>query len=193
MLEFFDGGRRWTCGQMQDHDGNRCLVGALQYARNVSRARADGTAELLYSLVPAHQRRFGARPRSLLLLRLLMYFNDMCKDYEDVRRLMVRARETAQAARDCEDKQWPPIEPIDPDVAARDDSRSQEAKARKRRLLAEIELEKVARAAAGDLRSTYILCPQPPSNYRVSKVITSAGDTPKNQSNRERVLETLEG
>ena len=55
------------------------------------------------------------------------------------------------------------------------------AEARKRRLLAEIELEQVARAAAGDTRSTYILCPEPPSNYRMSKVFPPAGDTPKNQ------------
>jgi RimJ/RimL family protein N-acetyltransferase len=94
MLEFFDGGRRWTRGRMEDDHGNRCLVGALEYARSVSRARAEGTAELLYNLVPAHQRRsYGhASPRSLFLLRLLMYFNDTCKDYQDVHRVMVRAR-----------------------------------------------------------------------------------------------------
>jgi hypothetical protein len=72
-------------------------------------------------------------------------------------------------------------------------SRAQEAKARKRRLLADIERERVARVAAGDFRLTYILCPEPPSNYHVRKVFAAADDAPKNQSNRERVLETLEG
>jgi hypothetical protein len=47
---------------------------------------------------------------------------------------------------------------------------------RKRRLLAEIELENLARAARGDFRLTYILCPEPPSNYRVEKVFASADD-----------------
>jgi hypothetical protein len=35
---------------------------------------------------------------------------------------------------------------------------------RKRQLLAEIELERLARAARGDTRLTYILCPDLPSN-----------------------------
>ena len=36
MLEFFDGGKRWMRGQLQDGQGNRCLVGALQYARSIA-------------------------------------------------------------------------------------------------------------------------------------------------------------
>lgn len=99
MLEFFDGGKRWMRGQLQDGQGNRCLVGALQYARSDSRVRGDGTAELLHSLIPAHQRqRFAhATPRSLFLL---MVFNDTCKDYRAVRRLIVRARRIALAELD---------------------------------------------------------------------------------------------
>jgi hypothetical protein len=44
----------------------------------------------------------------------------------------------------------------------------------------EIELDRVA----GDTRLTYILCPELPSNYRVSKVFAPTEDTPKNQSVR---------
>jgi hypothetical protein len=52
------------------------------------------------------------------------------------------------------------------------------AEARKRQLLAEIEIERVARAATGNTRSTDILGPQPPSNFRANQVIPPAGDNP---------------
>jgi hypothetical protein len=103
--------------------------------------------------------------------------------------------EMAHAELDAKEDRRPRSEPIHPDrsVTACCESHAQQAEANKRRLPAEIELEKVARAAAGDFRLTYILCPEPPSNYQVCKVIPPAGDTPKNRSNREQVLETLEG
>jgi hypothetical protein len=101
MLEFFDGGRHWTRGHMRASDGNRCLVGALQHVRAELRIQKDGTAELLHSLVTDHQRRAvfcrQSMPRSLRILHRLMYFNDRCQSYQDVRELIVRARERAQA------------------------------------------------------------------------------------------------
>jgi hypothetical protein len=100
MLEFFDGGQRWTRGNMQASNGDRCLAGALQHIRAELRIRGDGTAELFYSLLPAHYPRvfYGqSTPRSLWLLRGLMHFNDRCQSYQDVRRLIVRARRLALA------------------------------------------------------------------------------------------------
>jgi hypothetical protein len=47
---------------------------------------------------------------------------------------------------------------------------------RKRQLLGEIELERLARAARGDTCLTYILCADLPSNYRVTKVMMSPDD-----------------
>jgi hypothetical protein len=135
----------------------------------------------------------------------VMQVNDACRSHEEFCDVLSLARELA--ARDIGKERSLPrklpwhaptiteAEPLavmaEPDCAEL--AREQEGEANKRRLLAEIELERIVRAAAGDTRLTYILCPAAPSNYHVRKVFAEDGDTAQNQSNRARVLETLEG
>jgi hypothetical protein len=69
----------------------------------------------------------------------------------------------------------------------------QAATARKRRLLAELEQERLARIAVGDTRETYILCPERPSNWWVSKVSAAPGDPAKTAHNPENLRELVEG
>jgi hypothetical protein len=44
--------------------------------------------------------------------------------------------------------------------------------------LAEVDRERAARAAAGDTRPTYILCPRPPAELALSEI----GDPPLRQA-----------
>jgi hypothetical protein len=51
-------------------------------------------------------------------------------------------------------------------------------KEQKRQVLAEIELENVARAARGDFRATYILCPEQPSHWQIEKMVEAPAVAP---------------
>jgi hypothetical protein len=112
MLEFFDGGKRWARGDWVTYPArNRCLVGALKYVRFELGIRDDNTAELLESALPQHHR--------YLLYRLLnphddfqpsydfqrqhrlMWLNDHCRRYQQVRAVIVRARKAAEAELDA--------------------------------------------------------------------------------------------
>ena len=49
MLEFFDGGRRWTRGMVLDASGqHRCLIGALEHIRGEFQFGGDGTLDFLH-------------------------------------------------------------------------------------------------------------------------------------------------
>lgn len=104
MLKFFDGGRRWTRGDMEDKEGNRCLVGALHKACRTVRCSPIGAASLLCNQLSPYQRlRFGPNlALSFCADGLLMHFNDTRMDYGEVRWLIERARKVAQAEVDHE-------------------------------------------------------------------------------------------
>jgi hypothetical protein len=204
LLAFFADGARWIRGRMEDQQGNRCLMGGLQYVQQHHRIDRRSRDEAERSLVRALPRKRGSGIS-------LIAFNDSRIDFAEVRALILKAREltglpdTGTERRPQRQRQRPQPQsrqwhaptitegnPLtEPECASL--AKLYAAETIKRRLQAEIELERVARAAKGDFRSTFILCPEPPSNYRMTKVIPPAGDTPKNQSNRGRVFETREG
>jgi hypothetical protein len=104
MLEFFDGGRRWTRGKLWSAGGQqRCLIGALRHIRHELHTRgADAEpylrAALLSTLNPlfdlAIARLCGERgPRN----RGLTTYNDGCDAYDEVQALILKARDLAQA------------------------------------------------------------------------------------------------
>jgi hypothetical protein len=108
MLEFFAGGKRWTRGKMVTYDGrNRCLVGALQHIRAELGIRGDNTVALLESALRQHHPNLlyylfkpshDYRPRyDFQKLRRLMWFNDRCQRYQQVRAVIVKARAAAEA------------------------------------------------------------------------------------------------
>jgi hypothetical protein len=109
MLEFFDGGRRWTRGELVARDGQaRCLVGALRRVRNELRIRGDGTVHYLRDAIKPNSDDLvipGICFSQLPLLSWnkrepgdadLMGFNDG-STYDEVHELIVAARAIAQA------------------------------------------------------------------------------------------------
>jgi hypothetical protein len=83
--------------------------------------------------------------------RGLIRFNDHeCRSIAELRSVIVKAR--AFALREAE----------------QEPERQRAAAAVKRWLLAELERERVARAAAGDKRKTYILCPRAPDDTAIA-------------------------
>jgi hypothetical protein len=169
LTEFFDGGRRWIRHNFHDDDGNRCLIGALTHLRAVANIRGDGTGYYLREAQP----QWRYKP--------ITDFNDQAKSYEEIGALIARARSLAEAERDdrvdgarehrpaecaqtltercakilkartvatAEAEERAKLEPAPENV--------------KRWLLAEIERERVLRAAAGDTRPTWISCPRIP-------------------------------
>jgi hypothetical protein len=184
LLTYFADGQHWTRGRFiryYDARERRCLVGALDHLSLQRVINAGAARVYLERALP------DMRNRSLI------GFNDRCRSFKQLRWLIDAARQLA-----CNDigrhRQWrtPTMREAgrEPEYAA---AKLEAAEATKRRLLAEIELERMARQAACDFRVTYILCPEPPSNYHVRKVFAAADDASTNQSNRERVLESLKG
>jgi hypothetical protein len=107
MLEFFDGGSRWTRGELVTGDGQaRCLVGALRHVRNELRIRGDGTVHYLRDAAqPDYDDLEICLPLLLWSNRErddadLMGFNDG-STYDEVRALIVAARALAQAELDA--------------------------------------------------------------------------------------------
>jgi hypothetical protein len=84
-----------------------------------------------------------------------MRFNDACQNFDELRAVIVKALALAQ--RDLEEK-YPEIVAANALAAEKEE----EAAARKRQLLAELERARMVRHAAGDTRATYILCPHVP-------------------------------
>jgi hypothetical protein len=122
MLEFFDGGKRWTRGMLGDQYGqHRCLIGALNHIREQHQINDDGAE---------HYLRLAARTH------FLMDYNDACRTFTALYYTIIEARQQAQAELDGDI----------PDEPTRR-RKAEAAEQRKRRLLAEIELENMARAA----------------------------------------------
>jgi hypothetical protein len=63
-------------------------------------------------------------------------------------------------------------------LALQEPERERSAAAVERWLLAEVDRERAARAAAGDTRQTYILCLRPPAELALSEI----GDPPLRQA-----------
>jgi hypothetical protein len=143
LLDFFADGTRWTKGQFRDSRGRRCLVGAIHYLR-ARHSMPSATAErFLEEALP--------RPcRELVMFNDLFMFNDLCRSVTEVRALIVEARALA--------------------VADAEQCRKRAAAAQLNRwlILTRLERERAARAAAGDERATYILCPEPPAKERLA-------------------------
>jgi hypothetical protein len=153
MLEFFDGGKRWTRGMLGDQYGqHRCLIGALNHIREQHQINDDGAE---------HYLRLAARTH------FLMDYNDACRTFTALYYTIIEARQQAQAE-------------LDGDIPDETTQRrnAEAAEQRKRQLLAEIELENMARAARGDFRATYILCPEQPSHWQVEKMVEAHAVAP---------------
>lgn len=100
MLEFFDGGRRWTTGSLRDLSGRRCLIGALSHLRATLDIRRDPAAYYLHCAADP----FAAvndDSRQAASEVYLMLYNDECGDYASVHALIIKARALAQAELDA--------------------------------------------------------------------------------------------
>jgi hypothetical protein len=127
LLEYFgEDGAYWTGDRYDDGNGRRCLVGALYHLRRRHRIPSGDAEYFLQEALP--HRRFHRRGG-------LVYFNDRCRSFAELRSVIVRARTLAlqNAERECA------------------------AAAVERWLLAELERERAARTVAGDGRPTSIL------------------------------------
>jgi hypothetical protein len=127
LLEYFgEGGERWTRDRFDDGNGRRCLVGALSHLRGKHRIPSESAECFLHEAMKQGRphRRGG-----------LVYFNDRCRSFAELRSVIVEARA----------------------LALGEAERERDAAAVERWLLAEVEREQAAKAAAGEKRSTYIL------------------------------------
>ncbi|MFZ3236035.1 MAG: hypothetical protein WA184_11790 [Stellaceae bacterium] len=82
--EFFADGSRWIRGEFHDDDGNRCLVGAMRHIRAVRSLYGDPTRYYL-------QKAMAEEAEGLVA------FNDGCRDFTELRGLMLTARGLAVA------------------------------------------------------------------------------------------------
>jgi hypothetical protein len=88
LIEFFDDGERWIKGKIDDGAGNRCLVGALRYIRDGH--NLHGALTRLY-LLKAMQRSPKTGWTGLIS------FNDRCRDFGELREVILQARKLAVA------------------------------------------------------------------------------------------------
>ena len=116
LLKFFGDGERWVKGRLSDRRGNRCLVGALDFVSSHHGMKGDAAERYLAGEVsPAMTcndgvedcARFRASLRRALsggryrisetVLRRdsLSDFNDGCKDFSELRALILQARSAA--------------------------------------------------------------------------------------------------
>jgi hypothetical protein len=120
LLKFFGDGERWIKGRFSDRRGNCCLVGALDFVSAHHAIRGDAAERYLataisdergrrilrhengeeYARLRAGLRRAmrgeGYRASETLLRRdSLSDFNDGCKDFAELRALIVLAHATA--------------------------------------------------------------------------------------------------
>jgi hypothetical protein len=94
LEEFFDGGKRWTRGDLWDGHGRRCIRGAMEYLRRRHDIRWDPTTYYLLQAIP------GGWP--------LISFNDVvCRDYAPMLAVIRKAR--ALAVAELEEQQLSPL------------------------------------------------------------------------------------
>jgi len=116
LLNFFGDGERWVRGRLSDRRGNRCLVGALDFvsshramkgdaaerylAAEISTAAAcDGDSEDSVRFRASLRRALsGGRYRvseTVFRRDSLSDFNDRCKDFAELRGLILQAQKAA--------------------------------------------------------------------------------------------------
>jgi len=116
LLKFFGDGERRTRGRLSDRRGNRCLVGALDFVSSHRAMNGDAAerylADEISAAAPCNNRSWdGARFRASLRRALsggryrvsetvlrrdgLSDFNDGCKDFAELRMLILQARAAA--------------------------------------------------------------------------------------------------
>jgi hypothetical protein len=116
LLKFFGDGERWVRGRLSDRRGNRCLVGALDFVSSHHVMKADAAERYLADEISAAGdgdgligdcARFRAGLRrgmagqwhgtseAVLRRDSLSDFNDGCKDFAELRALILQARATA--------------------------------------------------------------------------------------------------
>src|SRR5215468_1410388 len=116
LLKFFGDGERWVKGRLSDRRGNRCLVGALDFVSSHHAMKGDAAERYLADEISAtgdcHDAggdcaKFRASLREALsegryrvsetVLRRdsLSDFNDGCRDFSELRALILQARSAA--------------------------------------------------------------------------------------------------
>jgi hypothetical protein len=116
LLKFFGDGERWARGRLSDRRGNRCLVGALDFVSSHRAIKGDAAERYLADEVSAAAAcnddsgdcaRFRASLRRALsggryrvsetVFRRdsLSDFNDRCKDFAELRVLILQAQVAA--------------------------------------------------------------------------------------------------
>jgi len=116
LLRFFGDGERWVKGRLSDRRGNRCLVGALDFVSSHHVMKGDAAERYLADEISAVGDcndasvdcvRFRASLRralsggryqvseSVLRRDSLSDFNDGCRDFAELRALILQARAAA--------------------------------------------------------------------------------------------------
>jgi hypothetical protein len=114
LLKFFGEGERWVKGRLSDRRGNRCLVGALDFVSSHHAMKADAAERYLADEISAAgdghiadcaRFREGLRrgmagqwhgtSEAVLRRDSLSDFNDGCKDFAELRELILQARAAA--------------------------------------------------------------------------------------------------
>jgi hypothetical protein len=86
LLGFFgDHGEHWLQHRLGDGTGKRCLVGALGCVRRHHGFKGDGAGHYLADAIPRR------------IATLIAFNDDAREDFAEIRALIVRARDMAQA------------------------------------------------------------------------------------------------
>jgi hypothetical protein len=88
LIEFFDDGDRWIKGKLDDGAGNRCLVGALRDIRDEHNLHGAPTRVYLLKAMERSSKTGWTG---------LISFNDRCKDFGELREVILQARKLAVA------------------------------------------------------------------------------------------------
>jgi hypothetical protein len=157
VIDVFQGGRYWMRGAYEDGHGARCLVGGIMHVQAEHSLCAKEAEAVLFKALPPSRRR-PLFPRADVEL---IAFNDRCWSFAGIARLIARARALAVAAE--------PQRLLDQEVETRRRAEGKRAALRARLLIESmLERERAVRAAAGDDRAIYILCPCPPEPERLA-------------------------
>jgi hypothetical protein len=151
LQEVLKGGRRWIRGDYDAGHGARCLVGAIAHVQSKQNICAKEAEAALFKALPPFCRRSLFPTASFELIK----FNDRCRSFAGIAKLIARARALAVAAE--------PAQRAEREAEARRRAEGERAAVRARLLIETmLERERAARAAAGDDRAIYILCPRTP-------------------------------
>jgi hypothetical protein len=92
LLEFFgEEGRRWIRGDWHDPSGRRCIAGAMAYVGRIMNLKHHHAGYYLLEVLP-----FCPKTSPFTHGRIVS-FNDACASYDEIRAVILKARELAQA------------------------------------------------------------------------------------------------